>query len=78
MNDFLVFTVSGIIVAWPPVIISFIVHHWRIRLYIDRRIDGQTGDIRQMTSRQTGDIRQMTDAQTRMLTRRRHWWQRRA
>ena len=78
MNDFLVFTVSGVIVAWPPVIISFIVHHWRIRLYIDRRIDGQTGDIRQMTSHQTGDIRQMTDAQTRTLTRRRHWWQRRA
>jgi hypothetical protein len=78
VNDFLVFTVSGIIVAWPPVIISFIVHHWRIRLYIDRRIDGQTGDIRQMTARQTGDIRQMTDAQTRALTRRRHWWRRRA
>jgi hypothetical protein len=78
VNDFLVFTVSGVIVAWPPVIISFIVHHWRIRLYIDRRIDGQTGDIRQMTSHQTGDIRQMTDAQTRTLTRRRHWWQRRA
>lgn len=71
MNDFLVFTVSGIIVAWPPVIISFVVHHWRIKLYIDKRTQDQTRDIRQLTSRQTGDIRQMTDAQTRALTGRR-------
>jgi hypothetical protein len=77
VSEFLVFTVSGIIVAWPPVIVSFIVHHWRIRLYIDKRVNDQTSDIRKMTGAQTGAIRQMTDAQTAELTRRPRWRRRR-
>jgi hypothetical protein len=67
VSQFWQFTVSGIVVAWVPMFIGFAVHHWRIRLYIDRRTAAQTRVIRQLTELQTGDIRQLTEAQTREL-----------
>lgn len=68
MNEFLIFTLSGIIVAWVPLVIGFVVQHWRLRVYIDKRTSSQTGDIRQLTDIQTADIAAMTDRQTQTLT----------
>lgn len=70
-REFWLLTLSGIVVTWPPLILAFVVHHWRIRLYIDRRTTSQTQDIRHLTDIQTADIKAITDAQTARLTRRR-------
>ena len=71
MSAFWQFTLSGMAVAWPPLILAFLVHHWRIRLYIDKRTASQTKDIRQMTDIQTADIRAITADQAAKLIRRR-------
>ena len=71
MSEFWVFALSGMVVAWPPIIISFVVHHWRIKVYIDKKTRAQTGDIRRLTDYQTEDIKAITDLQTAKLTDRR-------
>lgn len=70
-GEFWAFTLSGIMVAWPPVIIGFIAHHWRIKLYIDKRTAAQTATISRLTDNQTADIKTLTDRQTETLTERR-------
>lgn len=71
MSEFWAFTLSGIIVAWVPLAVGFIVQHWRLRVYIDKKTKGQTSDIKRMTDIQTGDIIAITDEQTAQLKPRR-------
>lgn len=71
MSEFWTFTLSGVIVAWPPIIIGFLAHHWRIKVYIDKRTSQQTGAIARMTDCQTEDIQTITDRQTQALIPRR-------
>lgn len=70
-SEFWTFTISGIIVAWVPLAVGFIVQHWRLRVYIDKRTTGQTIDLTRLTDCQTQDIKAITDKQTATLTGRR-------
>ena len=68
MSEFWTFTLSGVIVAWVPIAVGFIVHHWRIKVYINRQAEQQTGDVRRLTDCQTQDIKTITNQQTEALT----------
>lgn len=69
MSEFWIFTTSGAIVAWAPLAVGFVVSHWRLRVYIDRRTTNQTGDIQTITREQTGTIKTLTAQQTAALLR---------
>lgn len=60
MSEFLIFTISGAIVGWIPLLVGFVVQHWRLRVYIDRRTNTQTSDI-------NGHVQDVTTTQTREL-----------
>lgn len=67
MNDFWTFTISGVIVAWPPLVIGFVAHHVKIKKFITQTTDDQDAKIAQITKDQTLVIRKITSDQTRQL-----------
>jgi hypothetical protein len=60
MSEFWIFTLSGAVVAWVPLLVGFVVQHWRLRVYIDRRTNTQTSAI-------NGHVQDVTTTQTREL-----------
>ena len=75
------FTLSGVIVGWVPILVGFVIHHVKIKAFIvrttsdqDEKIEAltaqQTNVIKALTSSQTAEIRHLTDEQTRELEHR--------
>lgn len=47
------YTLSGLVVSLPTVIVTVWVSHRSLRSHIDKRTDAQTGDIKGITDAQT-------------------------
>ena len=67
MSDFWVFTLSGAIVSWVPLLIGFVWHSKVMKRYIDRAVTNQNSTIEDITRDQTQDIAHLTEAQTEKL-----------